>query len=158
MEFALNTPLDPEECLTRLRRVSEAPRPFNNAFRKDRPPLARIERDGEILLWRNTGYNNSLHPILRLRLTAAAGGAHLSGRFEIHPLNFWLLALWYLVLFYILFFRAPAPDADPGTVFRFALNTGLGLGAPFFVWALGSWLARGEKGFVAEAVWECLRP
>ncbi len=157
MTFGGTAPLAPEEYRRRLREISAIPRVFKDPFRKDRPPLVRLEKGQTILLWKNTGYNNSLHPILYLSLEPAADGTRFTGRFEIHPLNFWLLALWYLVLFYILFFQAPAPDADPGSVFRFALNTGLGLGAPFFVWALGTFLARGEEGFVAEAVWECFR-
>lgn len=157
MDIQIESSRTPAECLDRLRAVSEAPRYVNNPFRKDRPPLMGIERDGLFLLWRNRSYNNSLQPVLRLKLEAMKGGTRLSGRFEIGAFNFWLLAAWYIVLFYFLFFRAPGPEADPGVVFRFALNTGIAMGAPALVWAVGTFLSRGEKAFVAEAVRESLR-
>jgi hypothetical protein len=116
-----------------------------------------FERGDEVFLARYRWYNNSLQPILRLRTPAQGRGTRLEGDFMIAPANFWLLAVWYAVLLYILFFRAPAPDADPGVVFRFALNTGLGIGTPFFVWALGTFLARGERKYLAGAVRECLK-
>lgn len=157
MNFLLQSSRRPEECLERLREVSETRRWGNDPFRRDRPPLGMREKGREILLWRRRSYNNSLQPILHLRLEPFEGGTRLTGRFEISSLNFWFLAAWYIVLFYILFFRSPGPDADPGVVFRFALNTGLGIGTPFFVWALGTFLARGDRAFLAEAVRECLK-
>lgn len=153
----LETPLKPAECLERLRRISEPVRLFNDPSRRDRAPLVMKEKGLEVLLFRNTWYNNSLRPILRLRLEPSGSGTLLSGRFEISPVNFWLLAVWYGVLFYILFFLSPAPGADPGEVFRFALNTGLGLGTPALVWALGTFLARGEKAYLMDALAEALK-
>jgi len=146
----------PDECLKRLRAVSEASRLINDPFRKDRTPLVMREVKGEILILRNRRYNNSLQPILRLRLQPDGKGTKLTGRFEIHVFNFWLLAGWYAYLFFVLFFKAPSPGVDPGVVYRFGLNTGLAMGAPALVWALGAYLARGEKEFLVDALKECL--
>ncbi len=156
MNFDLWTAHSREECLECLGRISEAPRWINDPFRGDRPPLLKVEKKGEILLWRARCYNNSLQPVLHLRLNPEAGGTRLLGRFEISPVNFWILAAWYAVLFYVLFFMAPPVEADPGVMFRFGLNTGLAMGAPALVWAVGTFLARGEKAFVMDVVKEGL--
>jgi hypothetical protein len=157
MNQVFTTTLTPDECRDRVQRASEKERGFKNPFRKVRAPLVMKGTAGGFYIRKNNRVCNPLQPLLKCRLESMDRETRILLRFEVHPVNFWLLAFWYAYLFFLLFFTAPDPQQTGfNQTWKFIVTTAFFIALPTFLWALGAWWARGEKEFLLDALSEAL--